>query len=55
MSISGAKILKHEVLAEDVVRVSYDNGVSIVINYTDRPFTQGGIRVNAMSFTLTQN
>lgn len=53
--VAGAKILKHEVLAEDVVRISYDNGVSIVVNYTDRPFTQGGIRVNAMSFTVTQN
>lgn len=52
--VAGARIIRHEQLAAGVVCVSYDNGVSIVINYTNVPFAQGDIQVNAMSFTVIE-
>lgn len=53
--VAGAKILRHEQLADGIVCVSYDNGISILVNYTDRAFTQGGVRVEAMDFAVTEN
>lgn len=51
-SVAGAKILQHEKLAEGVIRVSYDNGVSFVINYTENAYNQGGISVGSMDYTV---
>ena len=53
--VAGAKILRHENLDDGVVQVTYDNGVSIVINYTNRTFNRGGIQVKPLSFAVTQN
>ena len=53
--VAGARILQHKQLADGVVCVSYDNGVSIVVNYTADTFTQGSIQVEPMDFTVMDN
>lgn len=54
-SVAGAKILRHEILADGVVRVTYDNGTAIVINYNDSAYNRGGLKVNAMDYLVTGN
>lgn len=53
--VIGARILKHEMIDNDVVRVTYDNGISIVINYTDRGFARGNMYVKPMDFTVIED
>ena len=53
--VAGAKILRHSQLSDGVVCVSYDNGISIVVNYTDNAFSQGNIQVEPMDFTVIGN
>ena len=52
--VAGAKIVDHEQLAKGVVRVTYDNGVSIVVNYTESPFRSGGVSVKPMDYTVIE-
>ena len=53
-AVLGAEIVSHEQLAEGIVCVSYDNGVSIVVNYTNADFNRGGVAVKAMDFTVIE-
>ena len=54
-AVDGYKIVSHEKLAEGVIRITYDNGVSIVINYTDRAYNNGGVKVDSMRYTVNGN
>lgn len=45
-------MVDHERLAEDVVRVTYDNGICITINYRQKQFDADGISIPALSFIL---
>lgn len=45
-----AHIIRHENLADGVVKVTYDNGVAIYVNYTEHDFTADGVSVGAMSY-----
>ena len=54
-SVAGAKMLRHEILAEGVVRVTYSNGTAIVINYNDSAYNRGGLKVNAMDYLVVGN
>lgn len=47
--IQDAGILRHDKLEKGVVRVTYDNGWSIYVNYTDKAVTVDGYTVEAMS------
>lgn len=47
-----ANIIRHETLAEGVVKVTYSNGVEIYINYTEHEFTADGITVEALSYKV---
>lgn len=51
-AVTGASMVDHERIAEDVVRVTYDNGVRITINYRKKPFDADGVSVPALSFIL---
>ena len=53
-AVAGAKISLHEKLADGVVRVSYDNGVAIVVNYTENAYNKGGISVEPMDYTVVE-
>ena len=39
--IEGSEFIKHEILDTDVVKVTYSNGVEILINYSDSQFRYG--------------
>ncbi|MCX4308004.1 MAG: DUF5696 domain-containing protein [Acetatifactor sp.] len=48
--VSGACIRDRVVLEKDVVRMDYDNGISIYINYRQTDWTGDGVTVEAESF-----
>jgi len=48
----GAGIRKHEFLSEDVVKVVYDNGVEIVVNYGRQDFPYRDATVEPQSYRL---
>lgn len=50
--VRGARIENRTVLAPGVVAVSYDNGKTIVVNYTPKPYSHGGLKVNAESWKI---
>ena len=52
--VVGAHIVRHEQLDQGVVCVSYDNGISIVVNYTDHEFTHNGIQVEPMGYAVIE-
>ncbi len=43
-----AAMIRHEQVAEDVYRVAYDNGVSLLFNYRSEPVTVGDASVPAL-------
>ena len=47
-----SEIINHEIINQNARRITYDNGVSIYINYGDTPLEILGKRVEAMSFLL---
>ena len=46
--VQGAQLIARDVLALGVVEVTYDNGVSFIINYTHAPFIFEGTQVPAL-------
>lgn len=52
--VLGARIVNHETLDDGIVQVTYDNGITIVINYTQRAFARGSIYVKAMDFSVIE-
>lgn len=46
-SVTGAFMVEHETLEDGVKKVSYDNGVTIYVNYTDKDVTADGLTVPA--------
>lgn len=47
-----ANILRHEVLSEGFVKVTYSNGVVIYVNYTENACTADGQTVEALSYLV---
>ncbi len=45
-------IARHETLAKGVVKVVYENGVTVYVNYTDNDYTADGITVEALSYKV---
>ncbi|MBR6344925.1 MAG: hypothetical protein IKR70_04245 [Lachnospiraceae bacterium] len=50
--VSGCAIVDHQIIDDDVRRVVYDNGVSIILNYSDEEITLDGTVVPAKSYRL---
>lgn len=50
--VSGAMIVNHEILDGGVRKVTYDNGVSIYINYGSETQKVGGMEIPAMSYRM---
>lgn len=48
--VEGAYIIAHEMIAEGVARVSYDNGVKIYVNYNSDEALVDGVTVSAYSW-----
>lgn len=51
-SVQNATWMNRTVLAPGIILNTYDNGISILINYTDTAYTYSGITVNAEAFGL---
>ena len=47
-----AYIDEHEQLANGLVKVTYDNGVTIYINYSDKALSTDGITVEASDYVI---
>lgn len=52
--VYGLEITKHTILADDVNMVTYENGVSIVINYTDSDYSANGITCKAKDYAVVK-
>ena len=50
--VSGSVIVKHEILDDGVRKVTYDNGVTVYINYSDKAQTVDGLEIPAMWYRL---
>jgi hypothetical protein len=53
--VRGQPIVAHERLAEGIFATTYANGQQIIVNYTDLPYVQGGISVNAKDAVLMES
>lgn len=53
--VEGAHMVAHRVLAEGVVRVTYDNGVSIYVNYNSFDSTVDGVTVPGLNFVAERS
>ena len=53
--VSGAQIVDHEIVEEDVRKVTYSNGVTIYINYGTDSVKVDGVEVLAGSYRLEGN
>lgn len=51
-SVQNAKWINRTVLAPGVILNAYDNGIKIVINYTDTAYTHAGVTIDALAFGL---
>jgi len=49
---AGAHIIGHEIYDSGVRKVTYDNGVTIYLNYSDAAQTQDGYDIEAMSYKV---
>lgn len=52
LGVSGAEMVKHEKLAENVYKVTYSNGTVITVNYGSTDFSADGQTVKAESYTV---
>ncbi|MBD5469087.1 MAG: hypothetical protein HDR21_13175 [Lachnospiraceae bacterium] len=50
--VAGAHIVGHEMLPNDVTKVTYDNGVTVYVNYSNTAQTVDGNTVEAMSYKV---
>ena len=50
--VEGAHILKHEEVRDDLIKVTYDNGVVIYVNYSEISVVCDGVSIEAMSYKV---
>lgn len=51
-SLQGETIMKHEIISKDVVRVTYEKGTQILVNYSDQDSVVDGCGVKAGSYAV---
>lgn len=52
-SVSGKQMVNHEILSEDVRRVTYENGIIIYINYSNSEQKADGYTIPAKNYIVT--
>lgn len=50
--VQGQRIIDHQMLAENLYMTSYENGLSVVVNYSQDTVDYRGIEIEGMSFKL---
>ena len=53
--VQAAHVSEHRIVTDDVRCVTYDNGVSIWVNYADTPYSGDGVTVPAYGFTALKD
>lgn len=53
-SVKGESIVNHEILAEGVRRTTFSNGVSAIVNYTDKEFVSDAVTVAARGYVVVK-
>ena len=53
-SLHGRRIVEHKALAEGLIRVTYDNGTRVYVNYMDKLMTDGDVMVGAWSYAIVE-
>lgn len=52
--VSGAMMIDHEIMQNDVRKITYDNGVIIYVNYSDETQKADGVQIPAGSYRLEE-
>ena len=52
-SVKGQRMVGHEVVSHMVRKVTYENGVSIYVNYSDKAETVEGVTIQPKSYLVT--
>ncbi len=52
--VYGQRIVSHEYLTDDVVRVEYEDGTAIYINFDNKPASVNGINIEAEDYTVVK-
>ncbi|SEN70791.1 hypothetical protein SAMN04488134_101691 [Amphibacillus marinus] len=52
--IQGQAIVKHEIIANDVNRVTYQNGAKVIVNYQNKPFQYNETLIEAHDFVVEE-
>lgn len=52
--IKGSDIASHEILGDGVRRTTWDNGVSVIVNYGDETAAVDGVKVEAKSYVIKE-
>ncbi|MDF2845566.1 MAG: hypothetical protein K0R00_3992 [Herbinix sp.] len=50
--VTGARIVNHEILDNDVRKVTYDNGIVIYVNYSDEAQMADGYEIPQVSYRM---
>jgi len=50
--VGTAQIIRHEILENGLVKVTYDNGVTVYVNYSGSAQSDGDMTVEALSYTV---
>lgn len=50
--VSGAQMIGHEILENGIRKITYDNGVTIYINYDDETLEAEGMEIPALSYRM---
>lgn len=50
--VSGAKMTGHEIMENDIRKITYDNGMVIYVNYSEKTQTADGLEIPAGSYRL---
>ncbi len=54
-NVYGTKIIKHEILENNLVKVTYENGTYFIINYNEYPITIDGVKIEASEYVKGDN
>lgn len=52
---AGARIEEHTILDNGLVQVDYDNGVRLLVNYTEKTLTADGVEVAGLSYKVGES
>lgn len=51
-AIAGSAMAHHELLAQDVARVTYENGITVYVNYSNKDCTMDGVTIPALGYVV---